>query len=182
MPPKPRGSPGTAPDQGDPTSPMENVDAQVDELQALVRQSREEQAIISSKILALKSGGLASTPALRGPGFGQPGAAGEQLASLREQLAETDSLLLEREAEVERLKAQMRALLVQVEEPKTGAAWRHRYEEAQKRLEASSKDYEGLQVECRQKQKEILNLGSYLKILEAKNTQADTQRERLVEE
>jgi len=190
----PRGSPGTTTASGkpvaaqreagaDPTSPMENVDAQVDELQALVRQSREEQAVISSKILALKNGGLSNTPAgLRGPGggFGTAGASGEEVTSLREQLAETDSMLLERDAEVERLRGQVRALLVQVEEPKTGAAWRHRYEDSQKKLEASLKDYQGLQVETGQKQREIVNLSSYLRILEVDQSVNGNQRERLL--
>lgn len=187
----PRGSPGTTTASGkpgkeagaDPTSPMENVDAQVDELQALVRQSREEQAVISSKILALKNGGLSNTPAgLRGPGggFGTPGPSNEEVMSLRSQLADTDSMLLEKDAEVERLRSQVRALLVQVEEPKTGAAWRHRYEDSQKKLEASVKDYQGLMVEGAQKQKEIVNLSSYLRILEVDQSVNSTQRERLL--
>lgn len=180
----PRPVPGTTVRlEGGLGSPGENVDAQVDELQALVRQSREEQAVISSKILALKSGGLGGgTPGLRTPGagYGAPGASGEEVRSLREQLAETDSMLLERDAEVEKLKSQVRALLVQVEEPRTGAAWRHRYEDAQKKLEANQKDYQSLQIEIGQKQKEVVNLSSYLRILEVDQSSNGHQRDRLV--
>jgi hypothetical protein len=153
------------------------MDEQVDELQALVRQSREEQAVISSKILALKSGGTANTPALRG-GFGSPG--GDEVRALREQLVETDSLLLERDAEVENLREQVQLMKVHFDEPKTGAAWRGRYEEAQKRTEGWEKDYQALQAENGQKQREVVNLSAYLRILEVDKEVNAQQRERLL--
>lgn len=177
-------SPGgkSATTTSDPGSPgIANVDAQVDELQALVAQSREEQAVISSKILALKSGGGGGA-AGRAAGFGAPGAAGGEVMALREQLAEADSLLLEKDAQVENLHSQVKALMVHVEEPRTGAAWRQRYEGAQKALEAMRKDYQGVKVELIQRQQETVNLTSYLRILETDQSLNEKQRERLLKD
>lgn len=158
------------------------MDAQVDELQALVRQSREEQAAISSKILALKGGGMgSSTPGLRPPGgLGAAGGATDEVRALREQLSEADTVALEKDAEIEALKGQVKVLKTALDEPANGAAWRARYEDAQKRCEAWEKDYQGLQIESDMKQREIVNLSSYLRILEVDQQVNGQQRERLL--
>lgn len=154
-------------------------DMQADELQALVKQSREEQAVISSKILALKgnSGGAAAGVAW------SAGSGGTEVAALREQLAEIDSRLIERDAEVENLRAQVRKFTMQnVEEPKMGAVWRSRYEEAQKRVEALERNCRDTQAESITRAGEIQNLSKYVRIVEADIKVRDGQRERLVEE
>lgn len=158
------------------------MDAQVDELQALVRQSREEQAAISSKILALKGGGMGSnTPGLRPPGgLGAAGGAADEARALREQLAETDTIALEKDSEIERLTQQVKVLSTALDEPANGAAWRARYEDAQKRVEGWEKDYQGLKIESDMKQREIVNLSSYLRILEVDQQVNGQQRERLL--
>jgi len=175
----------SVPMKDDPVSPSDpvspggiNVDASVDELQHLVKQSRAEQAVISSKILALK-GGSASTPGMRpGGGLGAAGASSEEVAALREQLSEADSMLLERDAEVEALRAQVRLMTIQlVDEPKSGAAWRQRYEEAQKRLEGMERDFQGMRVEIKKKEMQIGNMNSYLKVLMADKQVNGQQRE-----
>merc|ERR1719199_209751 len=73
-------------------------------------------------------------------------------------------------------------MMVQLEEPKNGAAWRHRYEDTRKRLEGFEKDYQGLQIESGLKQQEIQNLSSYLRILEADQRVNGEQRERLLQD
>merc|ERR1719331_66562 len=72
--------------------------------------------------------------------------------------------------------------MVHVEEPKSGAAWRQRYEGAQKSLEATRKEYQGVKVELIQRQQEIVNLTSYLRILETDQSLNEKQRERLLKD
>lgn len=159
----------------------QNMNAQMDELQALVKSSREEQALISSKILALKGGVSAQSPVLRQVGgYGTPGIGGDEVLSLREQLAHSDSLLLEREAEIERLRSELKVLQAHVDEPKTGAAWRQRYEESQIKFESNQRDVQHMRMATDSHKTEIRNLSSYLRILEADKETNNKQRERLV--
>mmetsp|Transcript_80071 Transcript_80071/g.138981 ORF Transcript_80071/g.138981 Transcript_80071/m.138981 type:complete len:344 (+) Transcript_80071:72-1103(+) len=155
-----------------------DVEMQADELGALMKQSREEQAVISSKILALKGGGAAG-----GAGAWAPGVGGTEVVALREQLAEVDSRLIEREAEIENLRAQVKRFTMQnVEEPKMGAVWRSRYEDAQKRVEALERNFRETQSESQTRADEIKNMNKYVRIVEADIRVRDGQRERLIEE
>jgi len=160
-----------------------NLDPQMDELQALVRSSRAEQAAISSKILALKGGVSTPQPSLK-MSLGAPGvlAGAEEVTSLREQLAEVDHMLLQKDAQVETLTSQLLQLRQVVAAPQSGAEWRRRYEDAQKNYEQLQRDVQHIRQDAEKSRTALSSMTSYLKVLESDKRSSDAQRERLVKE
>jgi hypothetical protein len=155
------------------------VDARVSELSELVKQSREEQAIISSKIFALKSGGLAKTLSADAASTlgvaGMPGSE-DEMRAMRQRLEGTDRLLVDRDAELEKLRNLVHR---QNAEPVMGATWKARYEEAAKKMKAGHIDFERFKGETDMKRRNVINLQSYSKILESTKRVCHEQNLRL---
>jgi len=158
--------------------------SQTEQLQALVRQSREEQSLINSKILALKDG--ISSGTWKGPELATLGEPSPELAVLRERLAEMDSLLIQRDADVERLEVQVTQLQSVLEkarqEPLQAGIWRQRYEDMEQQCLAQSKEMSEMKGKLQKRNVEIGNLGRYIRQMEAEIKIFESHRDRLLQE
>jgi len=155
---------------------------QAQALQSLVEQSRLEQAAISQKILALRSGldthHKNGTAAGMGPGRAgvRPGDVPAEIAALREQLAEMDASLLERDAEIENLRFRVSGMEAEMKktitEPHFSAVWQAKYEQAQRLADTRGQQVGELQLDDDARLREVNVLTHYIKAMKNK-AQAD---------
>eukprot|EP00401_Gymnodinium_catenatum_P007470 CAMPEP_0117480646 /NCGR_PEP_ID=MMETSP0784-20121206/12496_1 /TAXON_ID=39447 /ORGANISM="" /LENGTH=301 /DNA_ID=CAMNT_0005275087 /DNA_START=63 /DNA_END=968 /DNA_ORIENTATION=+ len=133
---------------------------QLSDLQALVQRSREEQAIITEKLAALQSTVDQPLKPL-------------SVSALRTSLADLDSALLERDAQIDDLRARIASMQATLKE---GAAapgrspppmWQHLYEESQIRLHAREEEADRLASEKKSRAREIATLSTYRKKVQA---------------
>eukprot|EP00929_Paragymnodinium_shiwhaense_P114779 TRINITY_DN83293_c0_g1_i1.p1 TRINITY_DN83293_c0_g1~~TRINITY_DN83293_c0_g1_i1.p1 ORF type:complete len:328 (+),score=95.92 TRINITY_DN83293_c0_g1_i1:141-1124(+) len=158
-------------------------------LQELVQQSRLEQAAISNKILALRSDLEVSTFGGRGvrrDGGLRPGDVPAEIAALREQLAEMDASLLERDAEIDHLRSKVSGMEAEmqraIKEPHFASVWQVKYEEAQRMSDLRGQQVAELKLDDDARLREVHVLSQYIKAVKAKAQSEDFKRSQVQKE
>jgi hypothetical protein len=158
----------------------ENDASQV--LQNLVAQSRAEQAAISSKILALRSDlDPISIDGVQGSGTQvRNGGGQQQVSQLREEVADLESSLMERDAEIDGLRFKVADLEDKmrsaVNSGNYSSVWQTKYEEQQRIVQMREQRAGELQNDQETRQQELTTLMSYITMMRKNGSQDERER------
>jgi len=156
----------------------------VGKLSEMVRESRQDQMIVSSRVQELKNANADSHQASLSPRIDAARQAQiQEIAALRRQLAGLDAAVVERDAEIEALNTkavQMEGALRELQMRAAGAAtWQERYEEAQRLSTAKKGNIRDMQEDKLRRLKDIALLTQRARIFETSGKIAQSHIERL---